>query len=74
MKNDEAVKEGVVGLEGCGDLGPARRGDGGAVEQGGEFKERVANVSGVGGGWCAEGGEEGFGMGGSEDWEGVWRE
>ena len=48
MEDDEAVEEGIVGLDAGGDLRPAGAGDGGGVEEGGEFVERVADVAAVG--------------------------
>ena len=47
MEDDKAVVEGVVGLDAGGDLGPACGGDGGGVEEDGEFVEGVADVAGV---------------------------
>jgi hypothetical protein len=53
VEDDEAVVEGVVGLDAGGDLGPAGGGDGGGVEEDGEFVEGVADVAGVLGDWCS---------------------
>lgn len=55
MEDDEAVVEGVVTLDAGGDLGPAGGGDGGGVEEDGEFVEGVADVAGVLGDWGSEG-------------------
>lgn len=53
MEDDEAVVERVVALDAGGDLGPAGGGDGGGVEEDGEFVEGVADVPGVLGDWCS---------------------
>jgi len=72
VEDDEAIKESIVLADGLGDLRPACRTYGGAVEECWEFEECVADMSAVCGGWSAETGEEGFGLRGGKDWERIW--
>jgi len=68
VEDYEAVEEGVVVAECLGDLGPACGGDRGAVKEGWELVERVADVSTVGGWRRAKTGKVFFGLGGGKDW------
>lgn len=60
VEDDEAIEEVVVFLDARGHGGPVGGGNGGGVEEGGEFEDGVADVAVVGGWWRAEGveGEE----------------
>jgi hypothetical protein len=72
VEDDEAVEESVVLADGLGDLRPACRTYGGAVEEYWELEERVADMPAVRGRWSSEAGEEGFGLSGGKDWERIW--
>jgi hypothetical protein len=50
VEDDEAVEEGVVLLDGAGNLLPALRGDGARVQERVELEDAVAYVAGVGAG------------------------
>ncbi len=73
MEDNKPVEEGVVVLNGGGDLSPPGRGDRRGIEEGGEFVEGVTHMARIGGGWGAETWKVVLGRGIGHHRKGFWK-